>query len=48
MRERITISLPKSIKQKLDRMIKKQHLNRSDVVRKALRQYFDREELRRL
>jgi metal-responsive CopG/Arc/MetJ family transcriptional regulator len=48
MRETITISLPKSIKQKLDQIIKKQHLNRSDVVREALRQYFAREEFRRL
>ena len=48
MRETITISVPKSIKQKLDRMIKKEHLNRSDVVREALRQYFARQEFRRL
>lgn len=48
MRETITISLPPSVKQKLDRVIKRQHLNRSDVVREALRQYFAREEFRRL
>lgn len=48
MRETITISLPKSIKQKLDRVIKRQHVNRSDVVREALLQYFAREEFRRL
>lgn len=48
MRETITISIPKSIKQKLDRIIKEEHLNRSDVVREALRQYFTRQEFRRL
>ncbi len=48
MRETITISIPKSIKQKLDRMVKEEHLNRSDVVREALRQYFTRQEFRRL
>lgn len=48
MRETITISIPKSIKQKLDRIVKEEHLNRSDVVREALRQYFTRQEFRRL
>jgi len=48
MRETITISIPKSIKQKLDRMVKEEHLNRSDIVREALRQYFTRQEFRRL
>jgi len=46
MRETITISIPKSIKQKLDRMVKEEHLNRSDIVREALRQYFTRQEFR--
>jgi metal-responsive CopG/Arc/MetJ family transcriptional regulator len=48
MRETITISIPKSIKQKLDGMIKREHLNRSDIIREALRQYFVRQEFRRL
>jgi len=48
MRETITISIPKSIKQKLDRIMKEGHINRSDVVREALRQYFTRQEFRRL
>jgi len=48
MRETITISIPKSIKQKLDGMIKREHLNRSDIIREALRQYFIRQEFRRL
>ena len=48
MSESITISFPDSMKEKLDRMIKKEHLNRSDVVREALRQYFARREFRQL
>jgi len=48
MRETITVSIPKSIKQKLDGMIKREHLNRSDIIREALRQYFARQEFRRL
>jgi len=48
MRETITISLPKSLRQKLDGMIKKEHLNRSDIIREALRQYFARQEFQRL
>lgn len=48
MRETITISIPKSIKKKLDGMVKEEHLNRSDIVREALRQYFTRQEFRRL
>ena len=48
MRETITISIPKSVKQKLDGMTKREHLNRSDIIREALRQYFIRQEFRRL
>ena len=48
MSETITISLPGSMKEKLDQLIKREHLNRSDVVREALRQYFARQEFRRL
>jgi CopG family transcriptional regulator/antitoxin EndoAI len=48
MRETITISLPESIKKKLDRLVRAEHLNRSDVVREALRQYFAVQEFRRL
>lgn len=48
MRETITISLPSFIKEKLDNLTKKEHLNRSDIVREALRQYFIRQEFRRL
>jgi len=48
MREAITISLPNSVKKKLDKLVKAEHLNRSDVVREALRQYFAVQEFRRL
>ena len=48
MRETITISLPGSLRKKLDRTIKEEHLNRSDVVREALRRYFSIREFRRL
>lgn len=48
MRETISISVPKVMKQKLDRIIKREHLNRSDIVREALREYFTRQEFRRL
>jgi CopG family transcriptional regulator/antitoxin EndoAI len=48
MRETITISLPESIKKKLDSIVKAEHTNRSDVVREALRQYFAVREFRRL
>lgn len=48
MRETITISLPGSIKKMLDKITKKEHLNRSEIVREALRQYFARQEFRRL
>ena len=48
MRETITISLPSSIKKKLDKIVKSEHLNRSYVVREALRQYFAVQEFRRL
>ncbi len=48
MRESITISLPKWIKEKLDQATKREHLNRSHIVREALRQYFARQEFQRL
>ena len=48
MRETITISLSKNMKKKLDIMTKKERLNRSDVIREALRQYFVIQEFRRL
>ena len=48
MRETVSVSLPKSIKQKLDHETKAERLNRSDIIREALRQYFARKEFRRL
>lgn len=48
MRETITISLPKSIKKRLDKIVRTEHINRSDIVREALREYFAVREFRRL
>lgn len=48
MRETITISLPKTLKKKLDLQVKQEHINRSDIVREALRDYFTLQEFRRL
>ncbi len=48
MRETITVSLPKILKKKLDRQVKQEHINRSDIVREALRDYFTLQEFRRL
>jgi Arc/MetJ-type ribon-helix-helix transcriptional regulator len=48
MRETISVSLPGPMRQRLDRFIRAGRLNRSDVVREALRLYFAREEFRRL
>ena len=48
MRETITISLPTKVKRRLDKLTREENLNRSDVVREALRQYFARREFQRL
>jgi len=48
MRESISISLPKSIKQKLDLVSKQEHLGRSSIVQKALRQFLAVREFQRL
>lgn len=48
MRETITISLPGSLRERLDKMVETVQANRSDVVREALRQYLQREEFQRL
>lgn len=48
MRETITISLPAGLRRRLDRLTKQESLNRSDVVREALRQYLARREFQRL
>ena len=44
----ITVRLPKTTKHKLDSFTKRERLNRSDVVREALRRYFAQQEFRRL
>lgn len=48
MKDTINISLPGVLKRKLDRLTKQEQLNRSDVVRDALREYFARREFQRL
>lgn len=48
MRESVTVSLPPWLKEKLDQAVQKEHANRSDIVREALRQYFDEQEFKRL
>jgi metal-responsive CopG/Arc/MetJ family transcriptional regulator len=48
MRETITVSLPASLRKNLDRAVKQDQLNRSDVVRDALRRYFAAREFRKL
>ncbi len=40
MRETVTISLPKSVKSQLDEMVENNHMNRSDIIREALRNHF--------
>ncbi|MDD5447702.1 MAG: ribbon-helix-helix protein, CopG family [Actinomycetota bacterium] len=45
MRESISISLPTSLKEKLDEAVKRDQVNRSDIIREALREYFARKDL---
>jgi metal-responsive CopG/Arc/MetJ family transcriptional regulator len=39
MRETVTISLPKAVKDELDRLVEEEGITRSDVVRESLRDY---------
>jgi CopG family transcriptional regulator/antitoxin EndoAI len=48
MRETVTISLPAWLKKRLDQATKREHVNRSDIVREALRQYFALQDFRRI
>ena len=48
MKESINISLPGVLKRKLDKLTKQDQVNRSDVVREALQEYFTRREFQRL
>ena len=41
----ITVALPPTLKTKLERSSKTQHLRKTDIVRSALDQYFTRQEL---
>ena len=48
MRESVTISLTKEIKSKLDKIVKEEDVNRSDIVKAALKQYFSVIEFKRI
>jgi metal-responsive CopG/Arc/MetJ family transcriptional regulator len=48
MRATLTISLSPSLRKQLDRTVKEERLNRSDVIREALRRYLALREFRRL
>lgn len=48
MRESVSISLPVWLKEKLDQAVKKEKMNRSDIVREALGEYFTRKDLERI
>lgn len=48
MRESVSISLPTWLKEKLDQAVERDRVNRSDIVREALREYFAREDLERI
>lgn len=48
MRSTITISIPKWLKTKLDKMMRQEHVNRSDLVREALKQYLVEEDFNKL
>ena len=48
MNETITIGLPRNLKRRLDGLAQSSGMNRSDVVREALRRYVNRKEFRQL
>ena len=48
VRESVTISLPKETKEKLDRIVREEKINRSDIVKSALKQYFAIIEFRKI
>jgi len=48
MREAVTISLSKEIKEKLDKIVDREKTNRSDIVKEALRRYFAVSEFQRI
>ncbi|MBU4173875.1 MAG: ribbon-helix-helix protein, CopG family [Actinobacteria bacterium] len=48
MRESVSISLPTWLKERLDQTVKGDQMNRSDIVREALKEYFTRKDLERI
>lgn len=48
MRESVTISLTKELKEKLDKIAKDEKVNRSDIVKSALKQYLSIIEFRKI
>jgi metal-responsive CopG/Arc/MetJ family transcriptional regulator len=48
MRDSVTISLPKEIRKKLDQVSKQEKVNRSDLVREAVRMYLAKREFREI
>ncbi|PKQ28182.1 MAG: hypothetical protein CVT63_04060 [Candidatus Anoxymicrobium japonicum] len=48
MRESVSISLPPRLKKKLDQLVKENQVNRSDIAREALNEYFARKDLERI
>jgi Arc/MetJ-type ribon-helix-helix transcriptional regulator len=40
LRESVTVSMPTWLKDKLDQAVRKERLNRSEIVREALQEYF--------
>ena len=48
MRESVSISLPPWLKERLDQSVNGDQMNRSDIVREALKEYFTRKDLERI
>ena len=48
MRQSITISLPEDLKKELDRIIEKEGVTRSDIIRESLRKYLFTLQFKRL
>ena len=48
MRETVTISLTNEMKKKLDEIASKENINRSEIIKTALRQYFSVIEFKRI
>lgn len=48
LRESVTVSMPAWLKDKLDQVVKRERLNRSDIVREALQEYFAARDFQRI